>query len=77
MMELQLKLRGQGSDSVHSEVEALRQEVRALRDTSTQYDLSFDAALQRMEHRVQGIERTIQSTRPDEVVQMGLGSQGR
>ena len=37
--------------------EALRQEVRALRDTTMQYDLSFDAALERMESRVESIER--------------------
>jgi hypothetical protein len=57
MLELQLRLRNEGSSSLQAEVEALRQEVRNLRDTTMQYDLSFDTALQRMEQRVEGIER--------------------
>ncbi len=57
VLELKLRLKGQGSESVRAEVEALRQEVRALRDTTMQYDLSFDAALDRMESRVGSIER--------------------
>lgn len=57
VLELKLRLQGQGSENVRSEVEALRHEVRALRDTTMQYDLSFDAALERMESRVGGIER--------------------
>ena len=57
MLEMQLRLRNEGSSNVRTEVEALRQEVRALRDTTMQYDLSFDTALQRMEQRVEMIER--------------------
>lgn len=38
-------------------IEALRDEIRALRDTTTQYDMSFDSALQRMEQRVEHLER--------------------
>src|SRR5438094_807718 len=34
----------------------LRQELAALRDTSTQFDMSFDAALQRLEARVRHLE---------------------
>ena len=57
MLELQLRLRNEGGGSVHAEVEALRQEVRMLRDTTMQYDLSFDTALQRIEQRVETMER--------------------
>ena len=57
VLELQLRLRNEGSSSVHAEIEALQREVRALRDTTMQYDLSFDTALQRMEQRVEMIER--------------------
>ena len=67
MLELQMQMRGPGSSGdLRAEVEALRQEVRSLRDTSTQYDLSFDTALQRMEQRVTGIERKTLSAQPDE-----------
>lgn len=73
VLELELQLRGQGDNGVRAEVEALRQEVRSLRDTSTQYDLSFDTALQRMERRVEGIERKVQSIQPDDVLRVSTG----
>jgi hypothetical protein len=59
MTELRLTHQHQGDANLRATVEALQQEVRALRETSTQYDLSFDAALQRMESRVEGLERRI------------------
>ena len=61
VLEMKLQLRNQGDTGVRAEVEALRQEVRALRDTSMQYDLSFDTALQRLEKRVEGVERNVNS----------------
>ncbi len=57
MLEMRLQLQNQGDAGLRAEVEALRQEIRALRDTSMQYDLSFDTALQRLEKRVEGVER--------------------
>jgi predicted nucleic acid-binding Zn-ribbon protein len=42
---------------VREELAALRQQIDDLRDTSTQYDLSFDTALQRMERRVEHLEQ--------------------
>ncbi|HLV80188.1 MAG TPA: hypothetical protein VKT32_07885 [Chthonomonadaceae bacterium] len=59
MLEMQLRLRNEGDIGVRAAVDALREEVRALRDTTTQYDLSFDTALQRMERRVEGLERRV------------------
>jgi len=38
------------------EVAALRREVQALRDTTTKFDLSFDAALERLEQRMDHVE---------------------
>ena len=74
MLEMQLRLRGQNGDTnVQSQIEALRQELRGLRDTSTQYDLSFDTALQRMERRVEGIERRVESKHSDDVLHVGNG----
>jgi hypothetical protein len=49
--------------AVREEMAALRQQVASLRDTTTQYDLSFDAALQRMEQRVEHVEQQQQQQR--------------
>ncbi len=66
MLKMQLQMQNQGGANGNAEasIEALRQEVRALRDTTMQYDLSFDTALQRMEQRVEGIERQARITPP-------------
>jgi len=70
MMELKLRLT-QGNDSeVRASIEALRAEVRALRDTTMQYDISFDSALQRVESRVDKIERRAIPTEAAEVAEL-------
>ena len=56
MEELRLQHRGSLSEPVRAELNALREEVKQLRDTSMSYDISFDSALQRMEQRVSQIE---------------------
>ena len=43
--------------ALHEELAALRAEVSSLRDTATQYDISFDTALQRMDSRMTHLER--------------------
>jgi hypothetical protein len=40
-----------------SEIEALRRQIAELRDTTTNFDLSFDTALQRIEQRVTHLEQ--------------------
>jgi hypothetical protein len=46
------------SDSGVSEaLDAIRKELADLRNTSTQYDVSFDTALQRIESRVLAVEQ--------------------
>jgi signal transduction histidine kinase len=42
---------------LREEVRHLREELKGLQDTTTQYDISFDSALQRMERRVETIEQ--------------------
>ncbi len=70
MLELQLRLR-QGDDaSVRTSLEALREEVRTLRDTTMQYDISFDAALQRMDRRVGHIEREAIHNAPERIAEL-------
>ena len=44
------------AEETRSAINQLRQEVAALRDTTTQYDLSFDSAMHRMESRIGHIE---------------------
>ena len=73
LLELKLQLGSQGSDNVRSEFEALRNEVRSLRDTTMQYDLSFDTALQRLEQRVDTMERRAVSAQAEEQIQVGAG----
>ena len=57
MEELRLRGRHIVAEDIRTEFATIRSEIRDLRDTSTQYDLSFDTALQQMEHRVNKIER--------------------
>lgn len=45
------------AEDIRTEFATIRAEIRDLRDTSMQYDLSFDTALQQMERRVNKIER--------------------
>jgi hypothetical protein len=46
-------------EALRAELESTRQELRDLRNTSMQYDISFDTALGRMENRVAHVERRI------------------
>ena len=50
-----LRGQGAGNDAVN-EIRLLQQQIHELRDTTTRYDMSFDAALQRLESRVGHLE---------------------
>jgi hypothetical protein len=54
------QLRAQSSQAtdakVLEELQSLKQQMAELRDTTTRYDMSFDAALQRIESRVGNVE---------------------
>jgi hypothetical protein len=59
----QLRAQQQGGEGMQREIHALRDELiqvrtqlQDLKDTTTQYDLSIDTALQRIDRRVQTIE---------------------
>ncbi len=73
MLELQLQIRSQGDTGLRQEVMALREELRALRDTSMQYDLSFDTALQKMDQRMITVERRVGQIEQIETHQIHLG----
>ena len=51
-----MKYRQEGAPGLVEEVAALRREVAALRETTTKFDVSFDAAICRLEDRVQALE---------------------
>ena len=57
MEELRMKGGRIISEDIRTEFATLRAEIRDLRDTTMQYDLSFDTALQQMERRVNHLER--------------------
>ena len=56
MEEIRLKRMGMMTEEVKAEFTSLRSEINALRDTTMQYDLSFDTSLQRMERRIEHLE---------------------
>jgi uncharacterized protein YlxW (UPF0749 family) len=58
MEELRLKGGRIMTEDIRTEFATLRAEIRDLRDTTMQYDLSFDTALQQMERRVEKLERS-------------------
>jgi hypothetical protein len=43
--------------NVQGQLDAIRAEIQSLRDTTLQYDLSFDTNLQQMERRLNAMER--------------------
>src|SRR5437763_13366034 len=45
-------------------IEGLRAEMAALRDTTTQYDVSFDTALKRLESRISHVEQKVITAAP-------------
>ena len=54
-----------GSAALKAEIEAMRLQMASLRDTTTQYDLSFDTALQRMEQRMAHMEQRLNAQTAD------------
>lgn len=59
--------RQEGAPGVVEEIAALRREMAQIRDTTTHYDLSFDAALTRVESRLHDLEaeKRAESVRSD------------
>lgn len=56
LMEMKLKLGAQTQSTPSREMQDLKRAIDELRDTTTRYDISFDAALQRIESRVGHLE---------------------
>lgn len=54
--ELRLKAKGQLSEEVKAELQQMQEQIQSLRNTSTKFDMSFDAALERLEQRMGRVE---------------------
>jgi hypothetical protein len=57
LAELRLKGGQEGQEQVVAELRELKKQMADLRDTTTRYDMSFDAALQRIESRTSNVEQ--------------------
>jgi hypothetical protein len=74
--EIQARARAGSDPALKEAIEGLKKEVAQLRDTTTQYDMSFDSALQRLETRMSHLEkRTKVSPAAEEAAQQA--TQGR
>lgn len=60
----QERLRQQKTDRA---MEQIRQELAQVRETSTQYALSFEDALQRIERRLDGLEQRVSAIETQQV----------
>jgi sensor histidine kinase regulating citrate/malate metabolism len=59
MLEMELEQRRLSNQEVIAQIEALRQELAQLRDTSTQYDMSLQANLEMLQERVRMLEQQV------------------
>jgi hypothetical protein len=57
LAELRLKGGAEGNEQLVAELQELKKQMADLRDTTTRYDMSFDAALQRLESRTANVEQ--------------------
>ena len=62
-LEIRLKLQKGQSGDVGKQIAALKAEIAALRDTTTQYDVTNDHIVQRLEERLSRVESRA-ATRP-------------
>jgi len=61
VLDMQLRSRQQADQAVMEKLAEVQRQIADLRETTTQYDLSFDTALQRVEARLNGIEQRVQA----------------
>lgn len=56
MLEMELEKGRLSNQALAAQIDALRQELAALRDTTTQYDMSLQANLEILQERVRQLE---------------------
>jgi hypothetical protein len=59
MEEIRLRHKVAIAEETRAAIEAIRKEVASLRDTTTEYDVSFDTALHRLESRMGNMEQRV------------------
>ncbi len=59
MAQLELERTKHSNAEIAQQIEALRQEIAELRRTSTEYDMSLQANLESIHHRVQALEEEL------------------
>jgi predicted nucleic acid-binding Zn-ribbon protein len=57
MLQMELERRRLSNQEIVAQIEALRQELAQLRDTSTQYDMSLQMTLETLQERVRMLEQ--------------------
>ena len=60
MLQMELERRRLSNQEVIAQIEALRQELAQLRDTSTQYDMTLQATLETLQERVRMLEQQLE-----------------
>jgi hypothetical protein len=72
------RAQGNANDDTLKAIEDLRKEVAELRDTTTRFDMSFDAAISHLEQRMDHLDQrtstatSVEATVPAETVKLGL-----
>ena len=74
--ELRLRQKVTINEETRAAIEGLRKEFTALKDTTTEYDVSFDTALRRIESRMGTVEqRVLHLEQRQEIVRLGVGQE--
>ncbi|MGQ9656583.1 MAG: hypothetical protein ACUVV1_01625 [Fimbriimonadales bacterium] len=60
MLQMELEKGRLSNQELAAQIEALRQELAALRDTATQYDMSLQANLETLQERVRQLEQQLE-----------------
>ena len=76
-MEMRLQAQQGKNEDVTRQLDALRAEVAALRDTSTQFDMSLEHSVERLEERVGRVETKVvagpvATSQPESMQRVGL-----
>jgi hypothetical protein len=76
-MEMRLKAQQGQNEETARQIAALRAEIAALRDTSTQYDMATDGVVQGLAGRLSRLESrgrapVVPAAPPDETQRLGL-----
>jgi len=73
LAELKLRMGAQMNSPSSSELQELKRAIDELRDTTTRYDISFDAALQRMDSRMNNVEQRLSAMETEAHSVQGIG----